>query len=119
MPSIPMLSFFLSEMRDAQLLQGSAGSNVKGKWVNGATTPIDIRIIAPQPVKASDLVKLEDGEHLRDFVKTWTKRTDIFTREGNIDPDIIVWKTKSYRVSQVDDREELGAYIKIIMKRLG
>jgi len=117
--NMPMMSFFDSEMTDGTLISTGEGSNVKGVWTPGASTSTPIRIIAPQPVNANDLVNLGDGEHIQDHVLTWVDRVDVFTRDGDIDADRIGWNGRVYKVVHVDDRQELGQYMKIIMKRVG
>ena len=106
-------------MTDGTFVTVGDGSNVKGVWVPGAEVSTPIRMIAPQTLAANELANLEDGEHVKDFVKTWTKRLDVFTRDGNNDADRILWNGRTYKVTQVDDRHELGVYIKLTLKRVG
>lgn len=114
-----MLGFFGSEIVTATLYDGAQGANVKGVWTPGTTTGVPVKIIAPQPVKASELTKLADGEHIADFVRSWTQDPLVSTREGEVDADRIGWKGKMYKVTQVDDRDTLGGFVRFIMKREG
>ena len=114
-----MLGYFLNETVQATLYRASAGLNVKGVWTPGSYTPESISIIAPQPVKADELTMLDDGEHVSDYLKTWTADTTVATREGTTDADEIEWKGSRYKVMQVDDRATLGNYVRVIMRKVG
>lgn len=114
-----MLNYFGNETITVTLYDGTAGSNVKGVWTPGTSTGVSVRIIAPQPVRSSDMVNLADGEHISDYVRTWTADPLVTTRDGLKDADKIVWKGKTYKVTQVDDRATLGRYVRIIMKQVG
>lgn len=112
-----MLKYFKKEMITAQLLQGDVGSYVGGDWVPDFAASQDIKIIVPQPATANDLQQLEDGEHVRDFVRTWSK-TRVFTREDDREADRIVTDGDTYKVMQVNDRKELGKFYRVVMHRL-
>ncbi len=114
-----MLSFFGSETITATLHDGTAGTNVKGVWTPGTSVGVPVRMVAPQPVKSSDMVNLADGEHIRDYVRSWSSDPLVSGRDGLKDADMIVWKTKTYKVTQVDDRETLGGFVRFIMRRAG
>ena len=111
-----MLQHFLSEMITATLIRYPDGAYVDGEWVSGTPVESSISIIAPQPVTPNDLQMLEDGEHVRDFLKTWTA-TEIRTREGNQDADELRINGKVYKVFQVSDRSTLGDYYRAIIRR--
>jgi hypothetical protein len=113
-----MLQYFASETVDATATLGDAGSyDANGKWVPVAGSTIDIKIIVPQPVAENELQMIEDGEHVRDYRVTWTE-SRIFVREGNTDSDAINYDGKSYKVMQVDDRNVLGNYYRIVMREI-
>ena len=110
-----MLEYFGDEMVDATLVKGVVGSRVKGVWVPGAPgAGVPIKMIAPQPVNARELQLLEDGEHVRNFVKTWTE-ADVTTRDNTRDADFIVYAGREFKVMQVENREPLGKYKKVFL----
>jgi hypothetical protein len=111
-----MLKYFNNEKITAQLIPGIDGQYVDGEWVPVFGPVVDIRIIAPQPITANDLVTLPDGEHVRDFVKTYTKEK-VYPREDNEDADILFARGKFYKAYQVDDRAVLGKFYRIIMRK--
>ena len=110
-----MLQYFTSEMTTATLVSGASGSYVGGEWVPAAGASSTIEIIVPQPVAANDLVMLEDGEHLRDYLKTYSE-TRVFPREENRDADVIQYGGRNYKVMQTDDRATLGNFYRFIMR---
>lgn len=114
-----MLGYFGAEMVTAVWYDGTAGTNVKGVWTPGTSAGQTIRIIAPQPVKANELENLPDGEHVADYVRTWTEKLAVSTRGGLSDSDLIAWDGKTYKVAQVDDREVLGGFVRVLMKKVG
>jgi hypothetical protein len=111
-----MLRFFKKQKRIAQIVRGLEGEYVDGEWVSDFANPADIKIIAPQPINANDTINLEDGEHVRDYLKTYTTEK-VMTREESENADVIFWKGKAYKAYQVDNRNPLGNYYKIIMRR--
>lgn len=111
-----MLRYFKKQMIKAQLISGQAGEYVDGNWAPEHATPVDIKIIAPQPIAANDTVNLEDGEHVRDFLKTYTTKK-VMTREDSENADVIVTGGKFYKAYQVDNRKHLGNFYKIIMRK--
>jgi hypothetical protein len=112
-----MLSFFGAEMTDATLIPGDVGTYTAGDWVpaSGASTPI--RIIVPQPVAENDLQMLPDGEHVMNYRLTWSE-TRVFVRENTEDSDVIVYDGKNYKAMQVDDRNVLGNFYRIVMREI-
>lgn len=114
-----ILSHFETEKVTATWYDGTAGANVDGVWTPGLAAGVSIRMIAPQPVKASEMTNLDDGEHISDYLKTWAEVPELGTREGLKSADEIEWKSKRYKVTQVDDRETLGGYVRVVMKRIG
>lgn len=114
-----MLGYFGTETVTATLHDGTAGTSVKGVWTPGTSAGVPVRIISPQPVRANDMVNLADGEHISDYVRSWSADPLVSGRDGLKDADLIIWKGKTYKVYQVDDRRTLGDYIRIIMKRVG
>jgi len=113
-----MLEYFAGEMVDATLVKGVVGSRVKGRWVPG--TPgagVPIKMIAPQPVNARELQLLEDGEHVRNYLKTWTE-AEVKTREQSVEADRLVIFGRTYRVMQVENREPLGKYRKVFIHEI-
>ncbi len=111
-----MLKYFNKEKIKAQLIPGDPGQYVDGEWTPEFGPVSYIRIIAPQPITANDTVTLDDGEHVRDFVKTYTKEK-VYPRESEENADVIFARGKFYKVYQVDDRAVLGKFYKIIMRK--
>jgi hypothetical protein len=112
-----VLQYFQPETITAQLQRGQAGAYVDGRWVLSLAAAEDIRIIAPQPLVSNDLQMLQDGEHIRDYLTTWTK-TRVMTREGGEDADRILFDGDTYKVMQVDDRSLLGRFYRVVMRRV-
>ena len=111
-----MLKYFNKEMINAQLIPGAVGQYVNGEWESEFGPVTDIRIIAPQPISANDTVNLPDGEHVRDYVKTYTKQK-VYPREFGENADVLFARGKFYKTYQVDDRAVLGKFYKIIMRK--
>lgn len=112
-----MLEYFGGEFVDATLYRRAAGSYSSGQWTPGAATSSAIQVIALQPVTARELQMLPDGEHVRNYQKTWS--TAAFdTRQGGIDSDRLVVAGKTYEIVQVEDRTVLGAYRKAYLREI-
>jgi hypothetical protein len=112
-----MLKYFNKEMINAQLIPGVAGQYVNGEWEPEFGPVTDIRIIAPQPISANDTVNLPDGEHVRDYVKTYTKQKVYPREEEEENADVLFARGKFYKAYQVDDRAVLGKFYRIIMRK--
>jgi hypothetical protein len=112
-----MLKYFKRETITAQLISGADGAYVDGEWVITLLPQVPIRIIAPQPVTANDTQFLEDGEHVRDYLVSWSK-TRVYPREGGEDADRIVFDGDTYKVVQTDNRSVLGKFYRFMMRRL-
>jgi len=110
-----MLGYFGAEMVPAVRYRRAAGSFTAGEWVPGAEAATAIRMIEPQPVAMDELTPAEQGEDVRDFIKSWTA-ADVRTRAGGADPDVIEWQGRHFLVVAVD-RRGLGNYRKMIMRR--
>lgn len=114
-----LLKYFKKEMRPAKWFHYADGAYSGPDWVSGAETEVDIKIIVPQPVKENELDPLPEGEGVSDFRKTWTK-THIQTRRDAKDADVIEYPVggRQYKVFQVDDRDVLGGYYRVIMREI-
>jgi hypothetical protein len=112
-----MLQFFGPETVSATLVPGDTGAYVNGEWTPATGVSSTIKIIAPQPLSANELQMFSDGEHVRDYLKTWTQ-TRVFVREGNEDNDKIQWNGKDYKVVQVNDRSVLGPFYRVVMREI-
>jgi hypothetical protein len=114
-----MLEHFSEEFVPAQVIRKSGpGSFIKGIWVpDSDAVPESIRVIAPQPVNARELQMLPDGEHVRNYLKTWTE-ADVETREGELDSDKLDIFGTVYKVVQVENREPLGQYRKVFIREI-
>lgn len=111
-----MLRYFKKQKIEAQLIAGQDGQYVDGIWIPEHAIPVDIKIIAPQPIAANDTINLDDGEHVRDFLKTYTTKK-VMTREESENADIIFTGGKFYKAYQVDNRRTLGNFYKTIMRK--
>lgn len=112
-----MLKYFKREMITAQVVPGAVGVYVDGVWVSTFGAPADTRIIVPQPLTANDTQFLEDGEHVRDYLKSWSK-TKVYPREGGEDADRVLFDGDRYKVVQADNRSALGRFYAFVMRRL-
>jgi hypothetical protein len=112
-----MLKYFKRETITAQLISGAEGTYIDGEWNAVLVPPVPIRIIAPQPVTANDTQFLEDGEHVRDYLVSWSK-TKVYPREGGEDADRILFNSDTYKVVQADNRSVLGKFYRFVMRRL-
>jgi hypothetical protein len=110
-----MLEHFASEMTTATLIPGAAGNYVNGEWTPATDAGVTIKIIIPQPVSANDLNMLEDGEHLRDYKRTYSE-TQVSPRIGKVESDTIQVDGRDYKVVQVDDRDPRDNFYRIIMR---
>jgi hypothetical protein len=112
-----LLQYFDDEKITVSLIPGAAGSYVDGEWVLvlGASAPLVI--IAPQPMTAKDIQSLPDGEHVRDYLKSWSE-TRVEPRDGGDDADRISYQGDTYKVMQSDDRATLGGFYAFQMRRL-
>ena len=112
-----MLEYF-DEFVSAKLLRFPDGEYADGIWVSGDVgDPIDIFIIAPQPITEQELQMLTDGEHIKDFRKTYC--VDLLrVRKGDKDADRIEYNNVNYEIHNVSDRNVLGDYYKVIMRKL-
>lgn len=115
--TLPLLSYFGDEMTTVQLISGEAGAYVDGVWASDFADPAPISIINPQPLTANDMQLLPDGEHVRDYLKSWSE-TRVFTREGNEDADRIEFDGDTYKVMQNDDRSLDGVFYGFVMRRI-
>lgn len=114
-----LLKHFKKEMRPAKWIHRIDGSYSGPDWIPGTPTTEDIKIVVPQPVKENELDPLPEGEGVSDFRKTWTE-TYIQTRRGDKDADVIEYPVggRQYKVFQVDDRDVLGGYYRVIMREI-
>jgi hypothetical protein len=110
-----MLNYFTDEMVLATVYRRAAGSFVSGVWVPGAQTSATVAIIEPQPVSANELMPSEQGEDIRDFLRTYSAAA-LKTRADGVDADVIGWAGHRYLVHQVERRHR-DAFFKIIMRR--
>jgi hypothetical protein len=114
---LPMLSYFTDEMTTVDLISGETGAYVDGVWVSSFAASVPISIIKPQPLTANDMQLVEDGEHVRDYLRSWSE-TRVYTREGGEDADRIEFDGDTYKVTQNDDRSLDGVFYGFVMRRL-
>ena len=114
-----MLEHFSEEFVDATLIRKSGpGEYVEGIWNPDAdAAPVPIRVIAPQPVTPRELQMLPDGEHVRNYLKTWTEE-DVETRLAELGADKLSILGSAYKVVQVSNREPLGDYRKVFIREI-
>ena len=116
---LDILQFFAGEMVQASLTTHMNGSYVGGEWTPVDVEPIPIIIVEPQPVTAKELVQLADGEHIKNYRKTWTTNTLVDTRDAGVDADIITYKGVQFKVVEVEDRIFQGSFVRLVMRRVG
>ena len=115
--SCDLLQYFDDEKETVSWTPGDLGSYVDGEWVLALGASVPLIIIAPQPMTAKDIQSLPDGEHVRDYVRSWSE-TQVESRDGGDDADRIDWKGDIYKVMQSDDRATLGGFYAFQMRRL-
>ena len=115
-----MLSYFTAQMVDATLYKYSAGSyDVDGVWVPGVESNSDIRVIAPQPLKADERVPVAEGESISDFVRIWVSTSlSVTTRRESEDPDQLLIGTNRYLAHQLDHWDEQGGFRSVVLRRM-
>jgi len=112
-----MLRYFKRQKITVSLIRGGIGVYVDGEWIPAFEVPVDIRIIAPQPLTANDSQFLPDGEHVRDYLRSWSS-VKVYPREGAEDADRIVFDGDRYKVVQADNRSILGRFYAFEMRVL-
>lgn len=112
-----MLRFFGPEKITVSLIRGTSGAYVNGVWVPALDAGVPIRVIAPQPLTANDTQFIEDGEHVRSYLKSWSN-PKVYPREGDIDADRILFDGDTYKVTQTDNRSILGRFYAFVMRKL-
>lgn len=110
-----MLRFFKNETTDATLLRKGAGAYIDGDWTPDPEVSSAIRIIVPQPVTSNELFPLPDGEKVSNFRVTWCADF-LRTRDDGSDPDVIEYEGKRYEIYQVDERNVLGNFYRVVMR---
>ena len=113
-----MLSYFTDLMVDAILDRADAfGTYTDGEFSKSTTTQTPIKIIAPQPVRENDLNMLADGEKASDYRVTWVfSDTELHTRDSKYEADQIIYDGAVYKVVQVNDRDPLGNFKRVVMR---
>lgn len=111
-----MLRYFEKEKITVFLIRGGSGAYVNGEWTPTFDVPVPIRIIAPQPLTANDAQLLPDGEHVRDYLRSWSS-VKVYPRERDEDADRIAWRGNIYKVMQCDDRRILGKFYAFEMRK--
>jgi hypothetical protein len=112
-----LLQYFPHEKVTVQLVPGDSGSYVDGEWVLVLSASTPIKIITPQPLTAKEAQLLPDGEHVRDYLKSWSE-VKVNPRDGDTDADRIEWDGDTYKVMQADNRATLGGFYAFEMRRL-
>lgn len=122
-----MLQYFADETREALLFASPGVEYVNGEAqvVPGTVTPTTISIVKPQPLTGKDRQMLSDGEHVQDYVKTWTMDdVDQADNDGN-GPDHIRILNRNggpnnevFRIKTLQDRRDEGGALQIVMRLL-
>lgn len=110
-----MLEYF--DKIDAQIKTANDGTRVKGKWQNDYNGPVNIKIIAPQPLKANELEMLPEGERTANWLKTWIAQA-VYPRQELKDSSIIVYAGKQFLVYQTNDWFTDGSYYRVVMREI-
>lgn len=112
-----MLRFFGQEKITVSIIRGASGAYVDGVWVPALDAAEPIVIIAPQPLTANDTQFIEDGEHVRSYLKSWSS-SKVYPREGDQDADRLLFDGDTYKVTQCDNRSILGRFYAFVMRKL-
>ena len=113
-----MLSYFPELKVSAKLSRANTtGDYSDGEYTPSTRTETDIEIIAPQPIRENDLNMLADGEKASDYRVTWVDADlDLATRQATREADIIIYDGTDYKVMQVDDRDPIGNFRRVVMR---
>jgi len=117
---IRMLDYFAGEFVSATVYHYAGGTrDSEGRWTPGSESSASISVIAPQPVSADERIQIDDGTHIRDYVKTWVDDSIAFkTTEDGEDADQIVVSSQRYLVHQVDHWEPQGGFRAAYLRRI-
>lgn len=110
-----MLRYFENETTDATLVRRSDGAYVDGEWIPAGPVETPLRIIVPQPVTSNELIPLPEGEKVSNYRKTWSESL-LRTRADGSDADRIRYDGRTYEVWQVDERDVLGNFYRVVMR---
>lgn len=94
---------------------GAGSKDLEGVWNKGSVSLSTIIASYPQPVKMNELVQLNEGESVADYVRIYT--TDpVFLRLGVLDGNQIEENPKKvYTITSIHNRV---SHIRVIMKRV-
>jgi len=103
-----MLQHFEKVLVD--LTPSNDGVYSNGVWIADEDDPSEIEVVIPQPVTMQEIVILPEGQHIKNFVKTWTES------ELKVN-DKITYNEKEFLVYQVDTRFE-GNFYRVILREI-
>lgn len=114
-----LLGFFPEEWVKVPLTRYADGAiNARGKWEKGASTAYpEFEIIAPQPLSSNELKMLPQGEEASDYLVSFSREL-VQTRVKKEDSDEIEWDGNLYKVTQVNNRAQLGGFYRFRMVRI-
>ena len=90
-------SFLLTHKTPIQIERTSPGSWVKGRWVEGLTTVINIEANV-QPMRGHELVVLPEADRTKDSIKVYSvEHIDTVEDVKQEQADVVIWNGKRYK----------------------
>ena len=90
-------SFLLTHKTPIQIERTSPGNWVKGRWVEGLTTVINIEANV-QPMRGHELVVLPEADRTKDSIKVYSvEHIDTVEDVKQEQADVVIWNGKRYK----------------------
>jgi hypothetical protein len=115
MPVLSVAAAILA-MQTFTVTRYAAGTYTEGGYVAGTTSTFSIKA-SVQPVKGQELMRLPEGERLRDYLAVYTD-TQLRSLQDDKAPDRISIEGYTYEVVAVDDWMTEGGYVKALVARV-
>lgn len=90
---------------------GAGSDNAEGVFLPGVAVPFAFMAVPPQPMTMNELQMEEGGEFVRSLVKTYTP----YALQIN---DVLTFRGISYEVHRIDDRQPLGRFLKVTLRKV-
>lgn len=91
--------------------------DVHGDPVAGASSSFSIRACV-QPVSGRDLQRVPEGWRTQELITLFTP-TELRTKTGMNEPDVVTVNGVAYQVQQVERWAELGNYWRVLAMKVG
>lgn len=90
-------TFLLTHKVPVTVLRASPGEWVKGKWVAGTVTSVNIEANV-QPLKGSELTILPESDRTKESIKVYSVETLKTLEEvSQEEADVVVWEGKKFK----------------------